>query len=369
MKKVFVIHYQPLEAYPPGMNFINFLSAQEDFKIRVSSSCLRKDLDLKPFTVQNIHISRPGLRNKRSLFKLLDYIWYYTATFIQLLLFKPHTVIYFETLSSWPALLYKKIRKDVKLMVHYHEYVSPKQYAQGMKLSRYMHSMEMSMYTSAFSWISQTNEERMEMFRRDNQLLAMPEQLFRIIPNYPPKQWSSYKKVTDCNLSVLRLVFVGSLGYKNMYLQELTDWIQLQSDIELDVYAYNIDQEAVALLKKCDPDKIRFHGGVDYHMLPEILGNYDVGIVMYKPFSENTVHAVSNKVFEYLACGLDVWFSTDMTYSYRYVRDNVYPKVLAVDFSNLDAFDYQSAVNREGLKYQPSQYFYEQEYIKFLEVI
>ncbi|MBX2939212.1 MAG: hypothetical protein KF880_03960 [Ferruginibacter sp.] len=368
MKKVFVVHFQPLEAYPPGMNFVTFLSKQHDIKLRVSSSCLRSDLKLKPFKLDAVRISRPGVKHK-SYFRWVDYVVYYLSTLIQLLLFRPDTVIYFETLSSWPALWYKKIRRNVRLMVHYHEYVSPKQYEQGMKLSRFMHKMEIKMYPKGFSWISQTNEERMAMFRRDHHLESIKESVFKIIPNYPPQHWITQNRNNSSSPSNIRLVFVGSLGYKNMYLQELTDWIQSKNDIELDVYAYNIDQEAVALLNKCDINKIRFHGGVDYDSLPEVLKKYDVGIVMYKPFSENTIHAVSNKVFEYLACGLDVWFSTDMSYSFRYIRDNVYPKVLPVDFSCLPAFDYKGAISRKGVVYQPSKYYYETVYIQFLEVI
>lgn len=369
MRKVFVIHFQPLEAYPPGMNFINYLSVQNEIQTRVSSSRLREELKLKPYVNDKAIILRPGLSYKKSFFRWVDYALFYLVTFVQIIRYRPHTVIYFETLSSWPALWYKKMRKNVQLMVHYHEYVSPIQYEQGMKLSKYMHKMEIRMYPFAYAWISQTNEERMDMFREDNKLSTLSDRLFRTIPNYPPKHWIRTSSSHVKENTNVKLVFVGSLGYKNMYLQELTDWVQKHDDLELDVYAYNIDQEAILLLKSCDSTKVRFHGGVDYDSLPNILKKYDVGIVMYKPFSENTVHAVSNKVFEYLACGLDVWFSSDMTYSYRYITKDVYPKVLAVDFSRLNSFDYKSAINKQGLKYQPSQYYYEKIYSQFLEVM
>ena len=166
------------------------------------------------------------------------------------------------------------------------------------------------------------------------------------------------------------MVFVGSLGYDNMYLQEITDWIGRHRDeFCLDVFSYNIDNKARSLLENTPYDNIKYCGGCDYQSLPAILAGYDIGLDIYKPYALNHVHGVSNKVFEYLACGLDVWFSVDKSFSLQYARDNVYPKMIPVDFNQLDAFDYKAAMDRENLPYQPSEFFYENVYGEMLTSI
>src|SRR5690606_13416823 len=142
---------------------------------------------------------------------------------------------------------------------------------------------------------------------------------FHVIPNYPSKNWSNSNIKDFSKQKTKRLVFVGSLGYKNMYLQEVIDWLKLHpTEFSLDIYSYNIDIKAKEAIQYCGLHNIHFFGGCNYKDLPHILKNYDIGLVIYKPFSVNTIHAVSNKVFEYLACGLDVWFSEDMTYTFNY---------------------------------------------------
>jgi hypothetical protein len=51
-----------------------------------------------------------------------------------------------------------------------------------------------------------------------------------------------------------------------------------------------------------------------------------------------------------------------MTYTLSFVRENVYPKIIALDFKNLNDFDFRIALNRRGLKNQPSDYYYENVY-------
>jgi len=250
----------------------------------------------------------------------------------------------------------------IKLLVHCHEYTDPSIKSEETSLARQLHKIEKKMYRR-FSWISHTNPVRLQMFKDDNGLNKLPKSIFHVMPNYPSNSWMQ-KETSHCNkLKQKKLVFVGSLGYDNMYLQEVVDWVGKHPiEFSLDIYAYNIDSKAKALLEECGWTNIRFCGGCDYYSLPEVLKEYDIGLVIYKPFSKNTVHAVSNKVFEYLACGLDVWFSEDMIYTFEYERKNVFPKVIAVHFKELNSFDYDSAISRKGLQYEPGNFFYEEVY-------
>ena len=42
------------------------------------------------------------------------------------------------------------------------------------------------------------------------------------------------------------------------------------------------------------------------------MADYHIGLTLYNGHIPNFVYNVPNKVFEYLACGLDVWYSKDL---------------------------------------------------------
>lgn len=367
--RVAIIHFQPLEVLPPAMNMIDFISKDEELDIKVFTN-KNKHNQLNVYQNENVKIFRIAGLNKSGIIQYVNYLKYYLTTLIHLFIFRPKVVVYIETLSSWPAIVYKNMSgSKVKLMVHYHEYTEPSLYETGMYLSRKFHKIEKRNYKK-YSWISHTNEERMEMFRKDCNLQSFQEKIFYTMPNYPSSKWyyNHASKVTDPG--IYKLVFVGSLGYNNMYLQELLDWLSKHRDkFSLDIYSYNIDAAAKKAIMESHLSNIRFFNGVDYFELPKILKNYNIGLVIYKPFSLNTVHAVSNKVFEYLACGLDVWFSDDMTYTFNYIKQDSFPKVIAVNFKDLQNFDFQKALSREGLKFLSTEYYFENIYPVFLNSI
>jgi hypothetical protein len=64
-----------------------------------------------------------------------------------------------------------------------------------------------------------------------------------------------------------------------------------------------------------------------------------------------------------MSLGLDVWFSKEMEHSFKYVREDCYPKVLPLDFNALDDFNFERALNRSGLSYVPSPHNYDNIYI------
>jgi hypothetical protein len=259
--------------------------------------------------------------------------------------------------------MYKRMKgKTIKLYAHYHEYNSPGEYRNNMLLVKIMHRMEAKMYTNWYSWISQTNEVRLKKMIIDNHLQNADQTIFHTLPNYPSKYWVKNKRNGRTSKRT-RLVYVGSLGYDTMYLKEVTDWvIKTKDHYTLDLYSHNIDEKAKAFLDSIQHDCIQFHGAINYEDLPQVLCNYDVGLVIYRPISDNWIQNAPNKVFEYLACGLDVWFSKTMIYTLSLVRDDVYPKILAVDFEKLDVFNIENAVKREGLLMKESEYFYEDVY-------
>lgn len=362
---IMIIHFNPLERYPPVTNLLNFLGDNSKAPIVVVSTYNEEDSVLNDYknAAENIIIKRTTHIHPNSASRLFNYFLFYSKCLFLLIKHQPKSVLYFESISSWAPLLYKKIRRHkVKLLAHYHEYVSKQEYRRDMRLVKSMHQMEIKMYPWAYNWISQTNEVRLEKFINDNRLEKIDQSVFHTMPNYPSKYWTKGKTVFN-SANKIRLVYVGSLGYDTMYLQELTDWVRENKDfMSLDFYVYNIDEKANSFMQTINENCIRFHGGRNYNELPEILKRYDVGLIIYKPVSENWIHNAPNKVFEYLACGLDVWFSKTMTYTKTLERENVFPKIIAVDFEDLDAFDYQKVIKRDGLLHKEPDFFYEDVY-------
>jgi hypothetical protein len=365
--KLCIIHFLPLEAYPPVMNLVDYLADIQHIELAVVSNHIEKKKNLSEYVAKNdqVKIFRPGKTHQSAILRYWNYFKFYLGTLFFIVRYAPEHILYVETLSSWPALIYKKLKgKKVNLLVHYHEYATPNEYATRMLLSKWMHKIELNMYKQ-FSWISQTNPVRMGMFRNDypEVFSNINPEVFQIMPNYPPRSWEDISKTGLLDKRPVKLVYVGSLGLKNMYLEEVVNWLKnYQQDFTLDIYAHNINEEAKSFLDAADAPNVKYCGGCTYQLLPGVLKKYDVGIVIYKPFSLNTVNAVSNKVFEYVACGLDVWFSTDMTFTFEYTKLNAYPKIIPVDFSKLDQFDFKAALSREGISYEPSLYYCENIY-------
>src|SRR5882757_11042076 len=139
--------------YPPVLNWLNYLSAQpaSTIEVRVYTMALPGAEGWFIPASPNIRIIRAGTFGvKRSWARYLGYLFYYLRTLLGLIRRKPDSILYYETISSLPALVYKKyINRRCHLLIHYHEYTSVKEYEQGMSLARYLHRMEKKMYVSA----------------------------------------------------------------------------------------------------------------------------------------------------------------------------------------------------------------------------
>lgn len=364
-----IIHFHPLERFPPALNLINFLSAERSNRIIVITTRDKKGSGLRTYENRGIRIIRTPAIVPGSVMRLFNYFRFYFTSLSVLIISRAKVVLYYETLSSWPALIYKKIRKNkVALFVHYHEYTQPGSDNQ-MWLVNKIHQLEKKMYPDLYQWISHTNEVRMEQFKKDNQLKNNNPCIFHTMPNYPPVTWTKYQNNFG-SADRIRLIFIGSLGYDNMYLKEIIEWaIVHEEKFTLDFYSYNIDIKAREFLNGIDTRSIRFHAGKNYDELPVILRNYDVGLVLYKPYNFNHVNGISNKVYEYLACGLDVWFPKDNTYMLSMVNNKYFPRIEALDFKDLSAFDFESALNRNSLINRDGGYFAESVYKQIAEVI
>ena len=360
MRKLAVLHFSPIERYPPVLNWLNFLADPKTTGFGVRVFTLRAGNSVKPFSspARNIQIKRPARAGKKGLLAYLNYGLFHVRTLLQLIKWRPDTVLYYETLSSFPALFYKKfINRRSSLFIHYHEYTSPKEYREGMVLDRWFHRLEKKVYPLA-AGISHTNAERIALFKNDLEGVALPS--LYVIPNYPPASWRSAGRESKLGAGPVKIIYVGAISLDTMYTRELAQWVAQQGGKVLwDIYSDNFTPEARTYLESFDKNLIRFRNGVDYDTLPDILPGYDIGVILYNGHIPNYVYNAPNKLFEYMACGLDIWFPDVMLGCYPFVTAGTDPKTVAVDFSHLSDWDFRAAFDHTGLQYAPSAYYAE----------
>ena len=93
---------------------------------------------------------------------------------------------------------------------------------------------------------------------------------------------------------------------------------------------------------------INFRGAISQSDFPLIISQYQIGLVLYKGHIPNYIYNAPNKLFEYLACGLDVWYPICMK-----GIDHIEERILIQKFyllitDNIRDFNWQLAVCREG---------------------
>jgi hypothetical protein len=274
--------------------------------------------------------------------------------------------MYYETLSVFPVYIYKiLIKRGAEVFVHYHEYTSLKEYESGMQLVKYFHKLERLFYQKCH-WISHTNSLRMDLFIEDESIKRTD--MLRILPNYPPSSWR--KNRNEGKRRDIRFVYVGALSVSTMYLKEFVDWILSKDEYgSLDIYSTNMSEETIHYLSSVQSERIRVLGGVEYFNLPSVLVKYDIGLILYKGHIPNYIFNAPNKLFEYLACGLDVWFPDVMVGCKPYQTEGKYPQLVPTRFEALFEMDFASTIDRRGLDPNPFLYSAEDAYMELLHEI
>lgn len=361
MKKVAIIHFLPIELYPPVQNLLNEISTRN---LSANTSVFTTHLsngNLGRFqfssSVSGIEIVRLGKISQTQGFitRLFNYFVFYGMVLLKLIILQPKSILYFETLSSFPAIFFKFFFKpSVRLFIHYHEYTTPNEYDKGMMLSKYFHSLEKKIYHKSY-WVSHTNSHRMMLFQKD--IFPTVVNRSEIIPNYPPKRWYSEPKVFA--EGPIRVVYAGALSLSTMYTREFCNWVIAQKGkVTWDIFSYNYSKEVVLFLKALNCPDIRLNKGVNYEELPAILRQYHIGVILYTGHIANYIYNAPNKLFEYLACGSDVWFPEVMVTALDYVRSES-PKVVALKFDQLDQYNPLDLMKKSKPQLSIAHYFCE----------
>ncbi|MCA0396370.1 MAG: hypothetical protein LCH51_03140 [Bacteroidetes bacterium] len=337
MRRIFLLHFSPIELYPPAVNLLRFIGEKgRGNKVMVSTSKMDSDQRAKSFRSDeaNITVYRPGGKKNGPI----KYAIYNIYSFALLLRHRPSVVLYYETISALPAIFYKRIFRSTTLMAHYHEYVSPDEYKTGMKLVRWAHRLEQKNY-NLFNWISHTNADRLRLFIEDEKVGVELKRKTHIFPNYPPRSWHSELKYPEN--AVVRMVYVGALSLETTYLAEIVKWVIGSSGkFTLDLYSNNYPESTKQFLSSLDSEFVQFKGSVEYDDLPRTLSNYHVGLVLYKGHIPNYIYNIPNKVFEYIAVGLAVWYPKQMTSCNILFEGDNLSNVMPLDFDKLSEVEY-----------------------------
>ncbi|MEJ8756631.1 hypothetical protein WG947_06480 [Pontibacter sp. H259] len=365
--KLVIFHYSPIEFYPPILNLLDVLDEDGGLKVSIFTTYHGvKQLNTKSET-NNVTIYRLPYpkQNERKLLRIFKYIAYYIHAFSLVIWKRPKNVLYYESISSLPALLYKKVSPGVRVFAHYHEYTSQQQYQEEMKLVQIAHKIEKQNY-NLLEWISHTNSVRLQKFAEDNNVFN--KDVLHVLPNYPSKKWLRTSRRKD--VIPFRLVYIGSLDLENMYFEQVCEWVEKQGGkFSLDVFSYNYKDSVLTYLKSLKPKFVKLMQGIDYYKIPGILADYNAGIVLYKGHSFNYIHNAPNKLFEYLACGLDVWFPEELKGSYPYINETSTPKVLKLDFTALNLLNTEDLVCRKNVHFVIPDFYAEDVYMRLISTL
>lgn len=369
--KICIVHFQPLELYPPAMNFITTVANQSELKGKISVLTTKNRIGPISYSKTGVVIKRlPQIvPSSNKLLKLFQYCFIYCSFTLHLLYRRPKVVVYFETLSALPVIFYYFLcrkKKKPMIYIHYHEIVTLDELSQGRWLNKKINSLEKRIYKHA-TWISQTNAQRLELFQEQYDLDGTHNR-FHILPNYPPYSWLKAPKHKHSeNANIIKLVHIGALSTKSMYLENILEFVGNNPKFMIDFYSHKFTQEISQLLSHFENCHIK--GSIAYVDIPKLKGLYDVGLVMYNGSSLNFTYNAPNKIFEYLALDLDVWCSDKLITARDHERLDCYPKMIMVDYEKLQDFAVEKGLNKDGLEYIPSPYFCEPVYETLLKEI
>jgi hypothetical protein len=368
-KKITVVHFYPLEYFPPVTNLLDYFTLKSS-DISITAYSTYNDKNRKEYKNKKMKLRRyalPKIKDHK-LIRGLKYVSFYFGSLFHLILEKPDSIIYYESISSWPVYIYVKyFNKKCKIFIHYHEYASPAWYSKYMKLVRYFHRLERKYLYSKATWISQTNEVRLKMFNKDNEKIN--DNKLMVLPNYPPKKWISANNFKQQSQKT-RIVYIGSLSFEGSYILEFCNWVNNQEDIIFDIYSYNLHDDVRSFIQQLKSDNINLYTeGVDYQDIPQLLSKYDIGVILHKAYNSNYKYNATNKLFEYLICNLDVWFSEELMGCQDYATKNTWPIVSSINFDTLEKVKFTSNNDRSHLVYEPKHFFCEDAYNKLLKSI
>lgn len=333
--KLAYVHIFPVEYYPPATNAIRLLAADPDIDVSVWTSDNRKGRTA--FALAGVAIHRPKFVDPKAgslqrMWSWLSWNWQCAramkrARVDAILYIEPHSAV-----AAW--IYYKLLRGRARLLIHHHEYYPPEDYQRpNMRFANMARRLEEKHLLQRAEWISQTNANRLAFMQRDNP--HVPPGKFTVWPNYPPRSWQPEQSKRPAG--PLRLLYLGSASFETTYIREAVEWAARHPErIHLTICGYNIDEAVWAWLREQRYPNVALEPrGWDYDDLPRELPKFDVGLILYRGHVANFVYNAPNKLFEYWACGLEVWYPAEMKQITELAESQATPPLRMLDFRAL----------------------------------
>lgn len=346
-QKVCIVSFLPVELLPPLYNLIRD-DRWCDYHLTVYTRHPSTQEE-EPIPVNGAIFKRAGVmrRHSCSIFNLWKRLLFACRALIYLIYSRPAAVLYINPESVVPVYYYRRyFRKHVRLFAHYYEYDEPGAH-DNRPFYRYVSRLGKYMF-GKLEWQSQCNEKRLELFCRDT---GISPGIARVVHNYPPKLWKSFYIDRKEPARPVRIIYNGlGLSFAGMYVREFAEYIKsLNGLVQWDVYCMNIKPDIAEFFEQLDTPYVRLiHSPCRYDELPVRMRNYDVGVLLYKDITDNHKYAESNKFYEYLVCGLDVWFPRSMVLQHAFINPGFYPRVVMLDFEHLNGTDVETLASHRG---------------------
>ncbi|NBG66650.1 hypothetical protein [Acidiluteibacter ferrifornacis] len=207
----------------------------------------------------------------------------------------------------------------------------------------------------------------MNRFLKDYGITYLPRK-HRVLPNYPSKEWVKKNKAWTRG-ETIKIVFVGyTLTKGGSYLQELVEILKQQRiPIHLSIYCSKLNAFIENFQGNYGDLEISVHSAIMYKDVAHVLQRHHIGVILYKAKTENVIHCAPNKLFEYLGCGLDVWYPHEMKGTYAY-DSMIEPRVLRINFNDISNFNVKPLI-RENPNPIQYQYYAETAYQLFFNFL
>ena len=337
--RIACIHVLPVEYYPPAMTMLEVLARHADWDVSVwTTANSRGQVPWNPagLSVERIRQASPSAFLP---IRASGYLNWHLRTARAIAKWKPDVVISVEPHSALAAWTYYRVFNGrAPLFIHHHEYYAPEDFdAPGMRLLRATRGLERDNLFTRAVWISQTNERRLELLRQTNP--AVSKEVSRVFPNYPPRSWveraaQARRGTTD---SRTHFLYLGSASLEDTFIGEAAAWAARHPEMcTLTIVGNNIAGSAWSYVESLKASNISIdRAGWEYDEIPERLADFDAGLVLYKGNTQNFVYNVPNKIFEYLAGGLAVWYPQEMIATAEFHRAHPALRMREMDFRQL----------------------------------
>ncbi len=308
MKRALVVVYSHVEFYPPTLNAIEVLSDKYDEVIVLHRDTKESKYDF----ANNVIVFKSGefikineTQSKSYWWKLNSFLTFCKSFFRLIKIFKPDLILIYDPI---PLLSYKliKIFKNVKSKVWYHNHdLLTKNNVNRFSISWFAMLNEKS-YINNVDVFSLPSLLRMRYFNLKN---------ISLLPNYPSlklisqiKEIKNSKKTSD----KLKIIYQGVIS-EGHGIEEIIIAASHIQEIEFSIVGIYDNNYLVKINKLINTynvsSRVKIHPFFDnYKSLLKFTTEHDVGIGLYMNNNEmnKTMGTASNKIFEYIACGLVV---------------------------------------------------------------